>query len=52
MEVTSLSSTTIWRLEKANAFPKRHRIGPNRVAWLQSEIQDWISSKVEAQNDL
>ena len=52
MEMTSLSGTTIWRMEKTNSFPKRHKIGPNRVAWLQSEIEEWISSKVEASNDL
>ena len=52
IEMTSLSSTTIWRLEKKHAFPKRHKIGINRVAWLRTEIEDWIGSKVEASNDL
>lgn len=47
VEMTSLSATTIWRMEKTNSFPKRHKIGSNRVAWLQSEIEEWISMKVE-----
>jgi prophage regulatory protein len=27
------------RLEHANGFPKRLQLGPNRVAWRQSEIE-------------
>lgn len=52
IEMTSLSGTTIWRLEKRHAFPKRRKIGINRVAWLRAEIEEWIGSKVEASNDL
>ena len=39
----SLSPTTIWRLEKAGKFPKRRKISANRVAWVLSEVEDWIS---------
>lgn len=49
--MTSLSSTTIWREEKANRFPKRHKIGLNRVAWLKSDIENWIASKVSSPTD-
>lgn len=49
VDMTSLSGTTIWRLEKAGKFPERHKIGPNRVAWLHSDILRWIAEKVEAQ---
>ncbi len=45
---TSLSGTTIWRQEKAGNFPKRYKIGLNRVAWVDSEIEEWILEKVEA----
>jgi prophage regulatory protein len=45
---TSLSGTTIWRQEKAGKFPKRYKIGLNRVAWVDSEIEEWILEKVEA----
>lgn len=48
ISMTSLSSTTIWREEKANRFPRRRKIGLNRVAWLKSEIEEWISEKVAA----
>ena len=54
-EVKSLvtySSPQIWRLEKANKFPKRVKIGANRVAWIASEIDSWIKTKIEqSRND-
>jgi len=40
------SASQIWRLEQQGDFPKRVRIGPNRVSWLESEIEAWISSKI------
>lgn len=36
----------ITRLEQAGKFPKRIRLGDNRVAWLESEIDDWIAQKL------
>ena len=41
------SAPQIWRLEKANKFPKRIQIGDNRVAWIASEIDAWIKTKIE-----
>lgn len=32
----------IWRLEQAGKFPKRLRLGANRVAWLYDEVVEWI----------
>jgi prophage regulatory protein len=43
--LTSLSRSQIYRLERVGKFPERLQIGPGRVAWLQSEISDWIASK-------
>lgn len=48
VNITSLSSTSIWREERADRFPKRKQISPNRVAWLRSDVEDWITSKLEA----
>ncbi len=45
--VTGLSRTTRWRLERAGRFPKRHKISPNAVAWLESQILAWITEKAE-----
>lgn len=34
------------RLEAAGRFPKRVVLGPSRVGYLESEIDDWIASMV------
>jgi prophage regulatory protein len=36
----------ILRLESAGKFPKRIRVGDNRVGWLLSEVEDWIAARV------
>ncbi len=44
-ELTGLSRTTRWRLERRGNFPKRRKISPNGVAWLLSEISSWQDSR-------
>ncbi len=39
------SDMHIWRLERQGKFPRRIKIGPNRVAWLLSEVLAWIAGK-------
>jgi prophage regulatory protein len=34
----------IWELEKAGKFPRRRRLGPRRVAWIESEVDAWIEA--------
>jgi prophage regulatory protein len=41
------SEAHIWRLEKAGKFPRRVRLGANRVAWVESEVNKWVSSKLQ-----
>jgi len=36
----------IARLEAAGKFPKRVQLGPNRVAWLLSEVSAWVDERV------
>lgn len=42
---TGLSRTTIWRLERRNAFPKHRQISPNTVGWIEHEVTAWIESR-------
>ncbi len=44
-EMTGLSRTTLWRLEKKDAFPRRISLGGNSVGWKLSEIQNWIRER-------
>ncbi|OBX08522.1 DNA-binding protein [Gallibacterium salpingitidis] len=43
---TSLKKTTIYTLMNKNEFPQSISISANRSAWLESEIDDWIESKI------
>ena len=45
-ELVLYSPQHIARLEKAGKFPKRVQIGPNRVGWLETEVQEWIQQKL------
>jgi prophage regulatory protein len=44
-EISNLSNVTRWRMEKIGKFPKRRQISPNRVAYLESEILEWLKSR-------
>lgn len=44
-EITSLSRTTIWRLEAEGKFPKRLLVGNRGVGWLLNEVEDWMQSR-------
>ena len=41
---TGLSRPSIYRYMKCGQFPARRRVGPNRVAWVASEILAWIET--------
>jgi len=43
--LTGKSRSTIWRWERQSEFPRRIRIGPNSVVWIETEIDDWIQLK-------
>jgi prophage regulatory protein len=45
---TGLSSTTLWRLEGLGQFPKRRQLSERLVGWLESEIDEWISTRTGA----
>jgi prophage regulatory protein len=44
-QLTGLSRSTVWKLEKEGKFPRRRLITTNRVAWLEGEVHDWITSR-------
>ncbi len=44
-QLTSLSRTTRWRMERKGTFPKRVKIAPNRIAWRLSEILLWAAEQ-------
>lgn len=53
-ELTKLvkySPQHIARLEKAGQFPKRLRLGQNRVAWMLSEVEAWIEERLAKRDE-
>lgn len=44
--LTSISRSHLHRLARDGKFPKPIKIGENRSAWLESDVQDWISECV------
>jgi predicted DNA-binding transcriptional regulator AlpA len=43
-QITGLSRTTWWRMERCGKAPKRRRISANGVGWLLSELTEWMRS--------
>ena len=39
------------RLEKAGKFPKRVRLGQNRVGWVESEVVAWIEERISRRDN-
>ena len=42
----TLSFAQIDRLEKAGQFPKRVRLGQNRVVWVAEDVELWILDRI------
>lgn len=45
-EKTGLKRSQIYLYMKNGSFPRSIKIGPSSVAWLESEIDEWINVKL------
>lgn len=50
MNLTGLPKSTIYLKIKNKEFPAQLQIGLRSVAWLESEIQDWIINSIHGRN--
>jgi prophage regulatory protein len=41
----------IARLEAAGSFPKRVKLGANRVGWVESEVLEWLQERLDRRED-
>ena len=49
MEIKGLSRSSIYLMIQRGEFPKNVRLNNFRaVAWIQSEIQEWIESRISS----
>ncbi|WP_338411025.1 MULTISPECIES: AlpA family transcriptional regulator [Pseudoalteromonas] len=46
IEKTSLGRSTIYEFMTKGTFPKQISLGAKSVAWLESEIDDWIMERI------
>jgi prophage regulatory protein len=44
-QITGLSRTTRWEMERAGTFPHRRRLSPNTVGWLWSDVKRWVLNR-------
>ena len=44
------SPANIARLDAAGEFPKRVKLGHNRVGWVEQEVLDWIQARIDARD--
>lgn len=47
-ELVPYTRQHIYRLEAAGKFPRRVKLGENRVAWREVEIIEWIETRERA----
>ena len=46
MEKTSLGHSSIYKFISEGTFPKQVSLGAKSVAWVESEVDDWIMKKI------
>ena len=44
-QLTGLSRSTVWRLEKSGQFPARRKLSANSVGWYLIVLQAWMQSR-------
>lgn len=50
IDMTGMPRSTIYLKMKNKEFPQQVNIGARSVAWVESEILDWIKSNLEKRN--
>ncbi len=48
IELTGLSRSSIYLRMKNNAFPQSISLGDRAVAWLESDIEQWLDERISA----
>lgn len=47
MHKTSLGHSSVYKFISEGTFPKQVSLGAKSVAWLESDIDNWIMERVE-----
>ncbi|WP_233959352.1 helix-turn-helix transcriptional regulator [Pectobacterium versatile] len=52
MKKTSLRKSWIYLLMKQGEFPQTVKIGARSVAWVESEVNDWIAARISQRGEV
>jgi prophage regulatory protein len=47
LATVGVSRTTLWRWEQYGIFPRRLKIGLSIIGWRESDVQGWMSSRLQ-----
>ncbi|NRA82177.1 MAG: AlpA family transcriptional regulator [Pseudoalteromonas sp.] len=50
MQKTSLGHSSIYKFIAEGTFPKQVSLGAKSVAWVESEVDDWIIERIDSRN--
>lgn len=51
MDRTGLAKSTIYKYISTKQFPKPIKLGTRAVAWVESEIENWIIESIERRDE-
>lgn len=46
LDITGLSRSTLYLYMSRQQFPNQVKLGPKIVGWIDEEVENWISSRV------
>lgn len=44
LELTGLSYSTIYRMERAGTFPKKHQLSLKTIGWDENSVLEWVDN--------
>ena len=47
LEIVPIKKSTLYDLMRRGLFPKNIKLGSNIVAWVASEVYEWIANKIK-----
>ncbi|WP_300179827.1 AlpA family transcriptional regulator [uncultured Aliivibrio sp.] len=51
MSMTGLGRSTVYNYIADNVFPKSVSLGDRAVAWVESEIEEWVLARIEERDE-
>ena len=51
-QITTFSSTTIYRLIKKGSFPKQIKLSEKSSGWIEQEVIDYLNDRVKERGEI